>query len=204
MKYRTIVVDPPWRYYSSDILTRSVRKPASVATRRDAEGQYTTMTNEDIAAIPVGQWTEPNACLYLWVTNPIMFGGRRKLRGDEFCPRRIIETWGFTYKTMLTWVKTGAPGLGFYFRGNTEHVLFCTRGDVRMPPAARESNVIVAPRRGHSEKPDAFYDLVERVSEGPYLEMFARRARFGWSYWGDESLGTAIVDEPRPEGVANG
>jgi N6-adenosine-specific RNA methylase IME4 len=72
----------------------------------------------------------------------------------------------------------------------TEHVIFATRGDSQIPAALRESNVIHAPRTRHSEKPDAFMDLVERVSPGPYLEMFSRRARFGWDTWGDEALGT--------------
>lgn len=190
MKYRTICVDPPWRYRSTDILTRGWHRPASVESKKTAERHYTTMTNTEIAALPVGEWADEDAHLYLWVTNPRLFGERN----GETNPREIVEAWGFEYKTLLTWVKTGAPGLGFYFRGNTEHVLFCTRGDVRIPPEARESNVLVAPRRGHSEKPEAFYDLVERVSPKPRLEMFARRARFNWDYYGDESLGTAVVN----------
>jgi N6-adenosine-specific RNA methylase IME4 len=151
---------------------------------------YTTMTNAEVAALPVGELADDDAELYLWVTNPRLYGER-----DGQCsPLAIIEGWGFEYKTLLTWVKTGALGLGFYFRGQTEHVLYCTRGDVKIPPARRESNVITAPRRGHSEKPDAFYDLVERVSPEPRVELFARRARLsGWDYWGDQSLGTAVM-----------
>jgi N6-adenosine-specific RNA methylase IME4 len=73
-------------------------------------------------------------------------------------------------------------------------VLYATRGDVRIPPGRRESNVITAPRRGHSQKPDAFYDLVERVSEPPYLELFARHHRFFWDVWGNESANTATLE----------
>jgi N6-adenosine-specific RNA methylase IME4 len=189
VRYRTIVADPPWRYRSTDILTRGWRRTASVETAKSmtAEGHYTTMTNAEIAALPVGGLADDPACLFLWVTNPRLYGER-----DGTCsPHEIAAGWGFRYVTMLTWVKTGPMGLGFYFRGQTEHVLFCVRGDFRIPPKVRESNVVTAPRRGHSEKPDAFYDLVERVCPGPYVELFARRARFGWDYWGDESLGTA-------------
>ena len=183
MKYRTIVIDPPWRYRSSDILTRGWHKTASVESQR-AEGHYTTMTNAQIAALPLGALAEDTAHLYLWVTNPRLYGER----SGECSPREIINGWGFRYITLLTWVKAGAPGLGFYFRGNTEHVLFCVRGAVRIPPERRESNVILAPRGHHSEKPGTFYDLVERVSPGPRLELFARTQRLGWDTWGNEAL----------------
>lgn len=192
--YKTLVIDPPWRYRSSDILTRGFHKTASVGTTKpgEAEGQYTTMTNAEIAALPIGELAAKDAQLYLWVTNPRMYGER----DGAYSPLEIIEGWGFEYKTMLTWVKQGAPGLGFYFRGNTEHVLFCTRGDVKIPPADREPNVITAPKGRHSQKPDAFYDLVERVSLEPRVELFARRARLsGWDYWGNESIGTAEMPE---------
>lgn len=186
-RYGTIVVDPPWRYRSTDILTRGWQRTASVESGKETSGHYTTMTNAEIAALPVGDLADDAACLYLWVTNPRLYGER----DGSWSPREIIEAWGFRYITLLTWVKTGPMGLGFYFRGHTEHALFCTRGDVRIPPKERESNIVTAPRRKHSEKPDAFYDKVERVSPGPYVELFARRARFNWDYWGDQSLGTA-------------
>lgn len=178
------MIDPPWRYRSSDILTRGWRRTASVESGKTAEGHYTTMTNTQIAALPVADLAEDNSHLYLWVTNPRLYGERN----GDVNPREIIEGWGFRYTTLLTWVKTGPPGLGFHFRGNTEHVLFCVRGDVRIPPDRRESNVITAPRRGHSEKPGAFYDLVERVSPSPRIELFARCQRLGWATWGNESL----------------
>lgn len=186
-KYRTIVADPPWRYRSGDILMRGWRKTAIVESSkasRSAEGHYTTMTNAEIAALPVRELADDNAHLYLWVTNPRLFGER----DGSTSPREIVEAWGFRYVTLLTWVKTGPMGLGFHFRGHTEHVVFAVRGDVRIPPERREPNVITAPRRGHSQKPEAFFDLVERVSPGPYLEMFARRQRLGWDTWGDQAL----------------
>jgi N6-adenosine-specific RNA methylase IME4 len=187
-RYRTIVADPPWRYRSTDILTRGWQRTASVESGKTAEGHYTTMTNAEIAALAVGDMADDPACLFLWVTNPRLYGER-----DGSCsPFEIAQGWGFRYVTMLTWVKTGPMGLGFYFRGQTEHVLFCVRGDFKIPAALRESNIITAPRRRHSEKPDAFYDKVERVCPEPRVELFARRARLGgWDYWGDQSLGTA-------------
>jgi N6-adenosine-specific RNA methylase IME4 len=183
MTYRTIVVDPPWRYHN----TRGTQTRSRIGRRAiTAEGQYPTMARDEIATLPVGDFASASAHIYLWVTVPLMF---------EVEPHRILAGWGFDYITTLTWVKTGPPGMGFYFRGGTEHVLFGTRGKLGIPAALRESNIITAPRRGHSEKPDAFYDLVERVSPESRVELFARRARFGWDYWGDESLGTAELGE---------
>lgn len=185
-RYRTLVIDPPWRYRSTDILTRGFHRTASVESGKATEGQYTTMTNAEIAALPISDLAANDAHLYLWVTNPRLYGER----DGTLSPREIVEGWGFRYTTLLTWVKTGAMGLGFHFRGQTEHVLFCVRGDVRIPPERREPNIITAPRRRHSEKPDAFYDLVERVSPEPRAELFGRRARFGWDYpIGDQALG---------------
>lgn len=152
------------------------------------EGHYRTMSMEEIAEIPVRSWAAESAHLYLWITNPRLYGNSRDSGGRTITPLQIVEAWGFEYVTLLTWVKTGAPGMGFYFRGATEHVVFAARNKCPIPAAKRESNVFTAPRGRHSEKPDAFYDLVERVSPGPYLEMFSRRARFNWDTWGDESL----------------
>ena len=143
------------------------------------------MTNSDIAALPVGDLAARNAHLYLWVTNPKIFGPRN--REAEVIPVDMMRAWGFTYVTLLTWRKGGAPGMGFYFRGDTEHCLFGVKGRLPIPAAIRESNHLTAPRTRHSEKPDRFYEMVERVSPGPYLEMFARRRRYGWDAWGDEA-----------------
>lgn len=178
-RYRTIVADPPWRY-------RATTPTARVAHRAvAAEHHYGTLTNAEIAAIPVRAMADDSAHLYLWVTNPRLFGERQR---GEVAPVEILEGWGFRYVTMLTWVKQGNLGMGFYFRGETEHVLFGVRGTCPIPVALRERNVFSAPKRGHSEKPDAFMDMVERVSPEPRLELFSRRARFGWDTWGDESL----------------
>ena len=173
MRYRTIVADPPWEY------TRS----AGLGGKRAAADNYSTMTNDQIAALPISGMADDDAHLYLWVTNPRMF----RERHDGCGPIDIMEAWGFRYVTMLTWHKLGAPGMGWYFRGDTEHVLFGIRGNLPIAPAARESNHLAAHRKEHSAKPDRFYEMVERVSPGPYLELFARRRRYGWDVWGDQA-----------------
>jgi N6-adenosine-specific RNA methylase IME4 len=178
--YGTIVVDPPWRY-TNDRGTQTRARAGRSSTV--AEGNYSTMSNAEIAALPVGDLAAPECALYLWVTNPRMFGHVNRHR-DPIAPIDMVEMWGFTYITLLTWVKSGPPGMGFHFRGNTEHVIYATRGKLSIPSDRRVTNVIHAPRRGHSEKPDAFLDVVEAVSPGPYVELFSRRPRFGWDSWG--------------------
>jgi N6-adenosine-specific RNA methylase IME4 len=170
--YSTIVADPPWMYQKD---TSGGAKPGA------AEAHYSTMTMREIAALPVADLAADNAHLYLWVTVPRLYGDRDD---RSFLPPDLMAAWGFEFKTMLTWVKDGSPGMGWYFRGCTEHVLFGVRGDLPIESANRERNVFTARREGHSGKPSSFLDLVERVSPGPYVELFCRRPRFGWDAWG--------------------
>ena len=172
--YRTIVADPPWRYRTSSGLTTRTRGDGSFAP--EAARNYPTMTVTEVAALPVREWVDDNAHLYLWITNPLIFEARP-----------IVEAWGFEYVTLLTWRKLGTLGMGYYFRGDTEHVVFAIRGAAPIPPAKRERSWFAAANTGHSRKPDLFYELVERVSPGPYLELFARRRRYGWDVWGNEA-----------------
>lgn len=184
-RYRTIVADPPWRYTSNPVELRSG------GNGRSAEHHYSTMTTDDMAQLDVAALAETDAHLYVWVTNPMILGSRPTVRGS-LDPVALVRAWGFDPKAILTWIKgEGGGGPGWYFRGDTEHVIFAVRGNLPIPAAKRMSNVFRGRRGGHSEKPDSFLDKVEVVSPGPYLELFARRARFGWDYYGDESLGTA-------------
>lgn len=186
MKYRTIVADPPWRYtVTQGLPNRYAGEGHGRRVKPTAEGQYATMTNADIAALPIREHAAPGCHLYLWVTNPLLFGPRD--RPNEPTPIDIVRGWGFTYVTLLTWHKLGAPGMGFYFRGDTEHVIFARLGDAPIPAALRHSNHFAAQRTVHSAKPDRFYEIVERVSPEPRLELFARRRRYGWDVLGDEA-----------------
>jgi N6-adenosine-specific RNA methylase IME4 len=178
-RYRTIVADPPWSYKTGWSPGRIPH--GEVFDGRRTPMKYDTMPVDDIAGLPVAELAAPNAHLYLWTTN-------RYLR-DAY---RVAEAWGFRYSQLLVWAKTPmGKGPGGAFAQNAEYVLFCRRGS--LAHLEKQDSVWFNWRRTvkHSVKPDAFLDMVERVSPGPYLEMFARRARFGWEYWGDESLGTA-------------
>jgi N6-adenosine-specific RNA methylase IME4 len=177
-KYRTIVADPPWRYKGT------LPAPPHRYERGGGRSEipYGTMTVEEIAALPVAEWAEKDAHLYLWTTNTHIAHAWK-----------IAKAWGFEYSTLLTWCKAprGLIG-GATFTICTEHVLFCRRGTLKATERLQR-NWWEWSRTPHSAKPEAFLDIVEQVSPGPYLEMFARRARFGWDYWGNESLGTAEV-----------
>ena len=186
MRYRTIVADPPWRYTKNP--------PPKTGSGASAEHQYPTMTTDDMALLDVASLAEDDAHLYMWVTNPILTEQRPSITGTLNAPA-LVRAWGFEPKTMLTWHKTGPPGMGFYWRGQTEHVIFATRGNAPISAGIRLRNLFESPRASHSEKPDLFLDLVEQVSPGPRLEMFARRQRFGWDTWGNEALGHVELGE---------
>lgn len=158
--YRTLVADPPWRYDAD-------------STNR-AKVSYPTLTTGEIAMLRVTDLAEQDAHLWLWTTNAFM---------EE--AHRVARAWGFRVLTIVTWCKPG-PGVGHYIRNNTEHVLFGSKGRAQVPVEKPLSSWFEWPRTSHSVKPEAFYDLVEQVSPGPYLELFARRRRLGWDSWGDE------------------
>lgn len=168
MKYRTIVADPPWRTSTG---------PGFAPNNGHKALSYPTMTLDTIKALPVAELADEQAHLYLWTTNILV---RRAYE--------VVEAWGFKPSVLLTWCK--APiglGLGDAFGITTEHVLFAHRGGLR--PLTRAPSTWWLWKRGkHSAKPEAFLDLVETVSPGPYLELFARRNRLGWDTWGNESL----------------
>jgi N6-adenosine-specific RNA methylase IME4 len=115
--------------------------------------------------------------LFLWCPSPKLAEAMR-----------VIEAWGFDYRTKLTWVKD-RTGMGLYVRTRTEELLIAMRGSVPCPsPANRPDSVIEAPRREHSRKPDEQYALIERMYPGlPKVELFARRAWPGWERWGNQA-----------------
>jgi N6-adenosine-specific RNA methylase IME4 len=179
--FRVAVVDPPWEFEEGYSLSRLGVTP------------YPTMSIGEIKALPVPEIMCPDSVLWLWTTN-------RHLAGGE--AGQILKHWGFRPVTLLTWVKERA-GTGVWLRGQTEHSVLAVRGRPVQPRMA-ESTMLQAPRTGtHSSKPDAFYELVERLCPGSKVEIFARKPRQGWTTWGSELWGGSDkrVDTPvrRPE-----
>ena len=173
-EYGTILIDPPWRFHNST---------GKMAPEHKRLYRYQTMTNEEIINLPVKELTLPKAHLYLWVPNALVKLGLE-----------VMESWGFTYKTNLIWYKVrkdGGPdrrGVGFYFRNVTEMILFGVRGSLRtFQPGRSMPNILISMKREHSRKPDQLYPVIEECSPGPYLELFNRVPRDGWTCWGDQT-----------------
>lgn len=166
-RYRTIVADPPW----------SVHQPPVWTSGKNRRLPYRTMSVDDIEALPVADIADTDCHLYLWTINRYV--------EDAY---RIVRAWGFSPSTLLVWCKEPiGMGVGGAYALTTEHVLFARRG--RGAFEQREPTSWWRWKRGeHSAKPEAFLDMVERVSPAPRLEMFARRNRLGWDTWGNESL----------------
>lgn len=172
--FSTILADPPWKFNN---------KTGKIAPEHKRLYRYQTMTNEDIVNFPIHPHVANQAHLYLWVPNALVALGLQ-----------VMEAWGFTYKTNLIWYKVrkdGGPdgrGVGFYFRNVTEIVLFGVKGSLRtLKPGRTQTNVIISRKREHSRKPDELYPIIEACSPGPYLELFNRVPKGGWTCWGDQT-----------------
>ena len=178
-KYKTIYADPPWQF---------ANRTGKIAPENKRLSRYPTMCLDDIKALPVSEVVDERSHLYLWVPNALLPEGLE-----------VMRAWGFEYKTNLIWEKVrkdGFPngrGVGFYFRNVTEILLFGVRTPRKsetyrtLAPGRSQVNIIRAQKSEHSRKPAEFADLIERCSEGPYLELFARGERAGWDVWGNQA-----------------
>jgi N6-adenosine-specific RNA methylase IME4 len=174
-KFATVLADPPWRFDN---------KTGKVAPGHRRLNRYETLSFDTIEQVPVSAITQEVAHLYLWVPNALLPEGLS-----------VMKAWGFQYKSNIVWHKIrkdGGPdgrGVGFYFRNVTELLLFGIKGRNARTLAAgrRQVNFLATRKREHSRKPDEQYAIIEACSPGPYLELFARGARPGWTVWGDQA-----------------
>jgi N6-adenosine-specific RNA methylase IME4 len=186
--FGAILADPPWRFEVWNNST-PVKKRGSSSTYTSAQVHYETMSMDDLISLPVKNLSASDCVLFLWVTWPLLLGGIK-----------IIEQWGFTYKTCaFAWMKANNKQLdmfneeleadmrlGYWTRANSEVCLLATKGKPkRLNADVRQG--IIAPRREHSRKPDGIHQRIERLIAGPYLELFARQERPGWTVWGNET-----------------
>jgi len=164
-KYQVIYADPPWSYKN---------KKTGGSMISGAESKYPTMSIEEICDLKIP--TDKNAVLFLWATVPLM--------PYAF---KVMEAWGFNYKTMITWRKIMSLGMGFWWRGQCEHLLFGTKGKIKAF-RMQEPNFIQAKVERHSQKPQVFRELIERATPSLLykLELFAREKKDGWDVWGNE------------------
>lgn len=178
-RYSVIYADPPWRFNNY----------SAKGEGRNAVAHYPCMAFRDLFALPIGAAARDDCVLFLWATDPLL-------------PQalELISAWGFAYKTVgFYWAKlnkSASPasfgpgdfftGLGYWSRANVEQCLLATRGRPRRL-AKDVKRLVVAPRREHSRKPEEVYERIERLTAGPYLELFARESRPGWDSWGHQS-----------------
>lgn len=182
--FKTILADPPWQFQN---------RTGKMAPEHKRLNRYPTMRLEEIKALPVNEVAQENSHLYLWVPNALLPEGLE-----------VMKAWGFQYKTNIIWEKVrkdGGPdgrGVGFYFRNVTEMLLFGVRGaNIRtLSPARTQVNLIRSQKREHSRKPDEMIKLIEACSPGPYLELFARGEREGWTLWGNQANESYAPDWP--------
>ena len=191
MKYSTIVVDPPWpgsQWWPGG--NRRAGVSSGSVRKYEAKGPaYRQMSIDEICTLPVTWLAGEDAHLYLWAPDKVIIEG---------WAAKVVRAWGFEPGRQIVWVKQNA-GLGHFPRPAHECFITARRGNMSYAVDSEFSvqywkQPYANGAKLHSAKPDGMLDLVEKASPGPYLEMFARRARFGWDYWGDESLETAVVD----------
>lgn len=174
-RFKTILADPPWQFQN---------RTGKMAPEHKRLNRYPTMTLDEIKALPVENVADDGSHLYLWVPNALLPEGLE-----------VMKAWGFQYKTNLVWEKVrkdGGPdgrGVGFYFRNVTELLLFGVRGSRArtLAPGRTQVNLVRSQKREHSRKPDEIITLIEQCSAGPYLELFARGKRDGWTLWGNQA-----------------
>ncbi len=161
-RFATVYADPPWEYDNQ-------------ASRGAAANHYRTLNVEAIKSMPVKRLCTENAHLHLWTTNAFLWAAAE-----------IIEAWGFTYKSCFVWIKPQL-GMGNYWRVSHEFLLLGVRG--RLPFADNmQRSWLLSRRRQHSRKPYAVRELIEKVSPGPYLELFGREElpASDWTVFGDQ------------------
>ena len=173
--YSVLYVDVPWEY---------TNKKTGGSHRSGAQSKYNTLSFKELSDIPMAALCHPNAVMASWGTVPF---------GKD--PYVLMEAWGFTYKTAFFWIKTGRLGMGHYFRGDVEVLLFGVRGKVKPFRLNTQRNYHLHPALGHSAKPAWFRTLVEDATfelPGKRLEMFARERAPGWDATGLEVDGFDI------------
>lgn len=179
--FKVVLADPPWAF-------RTFQRDDAIPQRAE-EQHYSAMSLDDLKALPVADLADEDCVLLMWVTWPVL-------------PQalELIEAWGFTYKTCgFDWMKARADqiemfrddgdvqmGMGYWTRSNTEPCLLATRGKPkRLHADVRQG--ILEPRRQHSRKPDCVHGRIERLVDGPYLELFGRAQRANWTVYGNET-----------------
>ena len=171
-KYKTILIDPPYKY---DV---PVKRKDSRRGRKERPGAtmlppYPMMEMQEIEKLPIQDLADEGCHLWLWTTN--------KYLPDAF---RLCEIWGFKFFHLVTWIKPS--GIGMWFVHRTQPLIFAYKGKLNLQRKCNPNVLFSGNPKRHSEKPEISYELIEAVSPSPKIELFARRQREGWDVWGNE------------------
>jgi N6-adenosine-specific RNA methylase IME4 len=187
-RYRVLVIDPPWNQGKTG---KRKARPNQTTTL-----DYPTMSKKELLALPVNQWAEDQSFLWLWATN-----SKDRKTGEPILKTAfdLMEEWGFTFYTMVTWNKRTGPCPFGPYQIITEHILFGYRGKAVFEPdhLGKMQTCFTETPTIHSAKPDSFYQQVADHFEGPRLDVFARQVREGYDGWGNQ-YGSLTADEKRP------
>ena len=188
-RYRVLYADPPWRYSATGI--------AGDGAFTKAVDHYPVLTVSQISALPVAAHTLPDAVLFLWCPAPLLL--------QTPGPREVIEAWGFTYKSNLVWDKV-LGNFGHYVRVHHEHLIIATRGSCLPDRPTPQPDSVQVIRRSdvHSQKPPEIRTLIERLYDGPRLELFARERHDGWTTLGNDARLWSVEARDQDAAAAQG
>ena len=169
LAYNVIYADPPWNYNS---------KHTGGSMNSGAAQKYNVLTQQDIIDIIRNVGISDDSVIFLWSTTPMLISAVH-----------IIQELGYTYKTLITWIKTGRLGMGYWVRVQTEFLLLGVKGNIRPFKSSMRNHILEKPGK-HSAKPDIFYEIIETLTKNvenrKLIEIFARKRRVGWESIGDE------------------
>lgn len=167
-KFGTIYADPPWQY-------------GNQGTRASTGNHYNTMTLDDICNMPIETLAADDAHLHLWTTNAFLFDAKR-----------VMDAWGFEYRSVFVWVKP-QMGIGNYWRVSHEFLLLGIRGNAKRFNEHNHMSWGEFDRSKHSAKPEKIRQTIEKVSNGPYLELFGRKQVHGWTVFGNQVSAQSVL-----------
>lgn len=168
--FETAIIDPPWPY---DRASSNTKLTGYVS--QDGNEQYPTLSIEEMKKLPVGDVV--GGYVFLWTVSPFLQEGLD-----------LLNAWGFTYVTSMAWFKNTGLGVGYWFRGSHELVLVAKRDGYKSVRTGEQS-IFQTPRTRHSAKPDNVHRMVGKHFPGPYLEVFGRQGRDGWTVLGNQAPG---------------
>jgi len=175
-KYKVVYADPPWTYNNQKVGRYNYSTPKNInkGMISGACQKYNVMNIEEICDMPIKEISKKDSCLFLWIPTPLLEYGFK-----------VMNAWGFKYKTAIFWRKIMSLGMGYWFRGQIEVCLFGIKGNIKAFHC-QKPNFIQSKVREHSRKPDQLYGIIEELKLDPKIELFARQRREGWDCYGNE------------------